>query len=260
MGRLGAVFLVAVLCLAAPARGQESTEPPPPRAAPVSTVVAEELPRAGGVLVFGADDPLGLEIAKQLVAAGKQVTAVVPTEAAGAALRAANVPTVTASARVPDQVKAAFTSAPFRLVVSIYDTRAEEADMGFEGSRNVVDATKAVGVPRLLMIDTIGAGDSAAAVPWYIKLFRPNVATGATQAEAHLKAAQLDYTIVRSGWRLDESATGQAVLDERVGVFTWISNADLARLVIGIFGSTASSGKTLTAVEPTRTSIFSVIF
>lgn len=260
MTRLGAVFLVAVSCLAAPVRGQESTEPPPPRAAPVSTVVAEELPRAGGVLIFGADDPLGLEIAKQLVAAGKQVTAVVPTDAAAAGLRAANVPTVLANARVPDQVKEAFTSAPFRLVVAIYDTRAEQGDMGFEGTRNVVEATKAVGVPRLVMIDAIGAGDSAAAVPWYVKPFRPDVAAAATQAEAHLKASQVDYTIVRAGWRLDEAATGQAVLDERPGVFNWISNADLAGLVIGILDSKAASGKTLTAVEPSRTSVFSLLF
>ena len=62
-------FYLALAAAPAP-HAQESTEPPPPPAAPRGSIMAEELPRAGAIVVFGAERPFGLEVAKALVAAG----------------------------------------------------------------------------------------------------------------------------------------------------------------------------------------------
>jgi uncharacterized protein YbjT (DUF2867 family) len=239
---------------------QESTEPPPPRAAPRASVMAEELPRAGAIVVFGADQPLGLEIVKALAAAGKQVTAVIPDGAERTALDALKVGVVTADPLMPDQLKEMFTSAPLRAVVTAYDPTGEVSAFGVDGTRNIIDATKATNLPRLVLVSATGAGDGGAALPWYVRLLRGDEIAGAGAVEQHLKASGLDFTIVRAGWIVDEEPAGTATLAQGPPTFTWLARGDLARLVAASVDDKALSGATATAVDPERTSLFSVIF
>jgi uncharacterized protein YbjT (DUF2867 family) len=248
------------LALAPGGFAQESTEPPPPKAAPRVSVMAEELPRAGAVVVFGADKPLGFEIVKALAAAGKQVTAAIPEGADRTALEALKVAVVTADPLMPDQLKEMFTSAPLRAVVTAYDATGEVPAFGLDGTRNIVNATKATNVPRLVLVSATGAGDSAALLPWYVRMLRGDEIARAGAAEDHLKASGLDFTIVRAGWLIEEEAASPAKLEESTPVFTWIAPGDLARLVASSVDSKALSGKTATAVDPERATLFSVIF
>lgn len=241
------------------ARAQESTEPPPPKAAPRTSVMAEELPRAGAIMVFGAESGLGFEIVKALAAASRQVTAVVPESADKSALEALKVDVLTANPLVADQLKETFATAPLRAVVTAYEGEGEEPPLGLDGTRNIIDVTKATGVPRFVLVSQTGAGDSAAAPPWYVRFLRGDAMTGAAAAEAHLKASGLDFSIVRAGWIVDEEPSGAPTLED-APAFSWITTGDLARLVVSIIDAKSSSGKTATAVDPERTSLFSVLF
>lgn len=247
------------------ALAQESTEPPPPVAAPRTSVMAEELPRAGAIAVFGANQPLGFEIVKGLAALNKQVMAVIPAGADHSALDALKVEVVTTDPLVPDQLKEMFASAPVRAVVSAFDATGEVPAAGLEGTNHIIDATKATGVPRLVFVSVTGAGDSAPVLPWYIRFFRGGAATAAGAAEEHLKTAGLDYTIVRAGWVIEDEASEDepgepAALNEGTSVFSWITNGDLARLVASTVDTKALSGKTATAVDPGRLTLWSLIF
>jgi len=59
-------------------RASESTEPPPPRAAPRGIVSAEMRPRAGGVIAFGGDPRRWARGVKELLKPGEKVSVVAP--------------------------------------------------------------------------------------------------------------------------------------------------------------------------------------
>jgi uncharacterized protein YbjT (DUF2867 family) len=248
------------LGLGFPVFAQESTEPPPPVAAPRGSVMAEELPRAGAIVVFGADQPLGLETVKALGAANKQVVAVLPEGADRAPFTALKVEVVSADPLVPDQLKAMFTSAPVRAVVTAFDAAGETPAFGAVGTRNIIDATKAANLPRLVLVSATGAGESVGLLPWYVKFLRGDEIAAAAAAEEHLKASGLDYTIVRAGWIIEEDVAGATAALQDAPAFSWITPSALARLVAGVVDTKAASGKTMTALDPERVSLFSVIF
>lgn len=260
MLRRNVIVLSLVLGLGGFATAQDSTEPPPPVAAPRVSVMTEELPRAGAIVVFGAEGALGLEIVKALAAANKQVTAVVSAGADASALETLKVAVATADPLAPDQLKEIFTSMPLRAVVTVHDAAGDLPALGSDGTRNIVNATKAANVPRLVFVSQTGAGDSAAAIPWYVRFLRSDSLAEAGAAEDHVRASGLDFTIVRAGWIVDDAAGGTASLDEAAPVFTWITPGDLARLIASIVDSKQASGKTTTAVDPARASLFSLLF
>ncbi|MCA0200349.1 MAG: SDR family oxidoreductase [Proteobacteria bacterium] len=262
MFRRYALCFCLALGFGLPVLAQDSTEPPPPVAAPRVSVMAEELPRVGAVVVFGADQPLGREMVKALAAANKQVMAVLPEGADRTPFAGLKVAVVSADPLAPDQLKTLFTSAPVRAIVTAFDTAGERPAFGIDGTRNIIDATKATNLPRLVLVSATGAGDSVALLPWYVKFLRGEAIAAAGTAEAYLKASGLDYTIVRAGWIIGEDATGAAAaaLQDTAPVFSWIVPADLARLVAGLVDTKAASGKTTTALDSERTSLFSVIF
>ncbi len=261
MLRRYALGLCLILGVGLAARAQESTEPPPPVAAPRVSVMAEELPRAGAIVVFGADQTFGRETVKALVAAHRQVVAILPEGADKASFADLKVETMSADPMSPEQLKTMFTSAPVRAVVTALDVTGDRPAFGPEGTRKIIDATKAANLPRLVLVSATGAGDSAALLPWYVRFLRGEKIAAAGTAETHLKNSGLDYTIVRSGWILaDEASNPTAVLQDTGAQFSWIAATDLARLVAGVVDAKPMSGKTTTAVDPARASLWSILF
>jgi uncharacterized protein YbjT (DUF2867 family) len=72
------------------------------------------------------------------------------------------------------------------------------------------------------------------------------------QAEDHLRASGLDYTIVRPGGLGDVKATGTAVLADDPQAFSYLSRADLADLTVQALGDPTAIGKTYNAYDPSR--------
>jgi len=258
--RRALVLLFSVL-VATAAMAQDSTEPPPPVKAPRGIVTEEALPRAGGVLVFGGTGPLGLEVVKNLVAQKERVTVMVRATSDTTALKALGVNLVTGDALELESVKAAFTAAPFRAAISTLGGRGGDYRVDIDGNRNVFEATQAAGVPRLILVTAIGAGDSAAAPPWYIRWFMPEYMMAKTMAEDYLRATTgIDTTIIRPGWLLDAPAAGTAVLVDDKTKFSWITRADLGKLVAASLEDKATYGRVLTALDPSRESVWAVLF
>jgi len=175
------VLLLGVLLSAVPADAQKTTEPqpmagpgqssepPPPKAAPVGTVAQQALPRSGGVLVFGGAEGTGLALVKELVSNQNHVTVVSNHAAPDAVLTSMGVAVVQVNLLDAETLKSVFTAAPFRAVVStVGESHGGSGD--FIANKNIFDATKAAGVPRLIFMTEIGVGDSTEAPPWYVKV------------------------------------------------------------------------------------------
>jgi uncharacterized protein YbjT (DUF2867 family) len=71
-----------------------------------------------------------------------------------------------------------------------------------------------------------------------------------TQAEDHLKASGLDYTIIRPGGLPPGIGTGGGILSEDPTTMGFIVRSDLARLILGVLDDPRTIGKTLAAVDP----------
>lgn len=216
----------------------------------------------GPVLIFGGTRGTGLEIVRKLRERGESVTVAVRSTSNTSELQKLGVNTVVADALDADQVNAAVASGNFAAVISTLGTARGEKHKrpDFVGNRNVIDATKAAGVKRFVFITVIGAGNSAEAAPGFSKRFLAEVIALKTQAEDHLRASGLDYTIIRPGGLGDVPTTGTAVLAEDPEAFSFIGRTDLADLAVQALGDPATVGKTYSAYDPSRKTMSTMYF
>lgn len=215
---------------------------------------ASYTPAGGPVLVFGGTRGTGLDIVRQLRARGEAVTVAVRRSSNTAELGKLGVQTVIADALEADQVNRALASGRYAAVIStLGTTRGEQSKRpDYIGNRNVIDAAKAAGVRRFVFITVIGTGDSREAAPGISRRFLAEVIALKGQAEDHLRASGLDYTIIRPGGLGDVPATGTAVLVEDPAAFSYIGRSDLAALAVQALGDPKTIGKTYSAYDPSR--------
>lgn len=235
---------------------QDSTEPPPPKSSPIKPVVEEFLPRAGGIMVFGGTQGVGLEIVKGLVARNETVTVLARATSDTAALKELGVNIVTGDALDPESIKQAFTTAPFRAAISTLGGRRGDYKVDIEGNKNAIDATKNAGVPRFILLTAVGAGDSSDKIPWYARLpmdwFMRGYVEAKTAAEDYLKATDLDYTIVRPGALLNDAKAGEVTLIAGNGPFSWMTRAELGKVVAPMVEDKSTFKRVFTAYDAKR--------
>jgi uncharacterized protein YbjT (DUF2867 family) len=213
-----------------------------------------------GVLVFGGTRATGLELVRLLRARGEAVTVVVRPTSDVSALRQLGANTLVADAMDAAAVGKALAGTQFRAVISTLGTTRGEKDRrpDFVGNKNAIDAAKAAGIPRFVLITVIGAGDSSDAAPWLAKQFLKEVIELKTQAEDYLKQSGLQWTIVRPGGLLDKKSSGQAVLKTDPETFSWIARVDLAQLTVEVLDAPGAAGQVYAAYDPTRENFWSM--
>jgi uncharacterized protein YbjT (DUF2867 family) len=207
--------------------------------------------RNDGYLLFGATRNTGLEVARILVARGDKVTAFIRLSSNRSDLEQLGVDIVVGDALNVNTVNAAFADKNYYAVLSTIGCFNCDPPVDFVGNMNIVDASVQAGIQRMLMITTIGAGDSYAAAPWLSARFLAGMIPMKTQAEEHLRSSQLDYTIIRPGGLRSGSSTGRGVLSEDKDTFGYINRKDLAELIVACFDDQQTIGKTLAAVDGT---------
>ena len=204
-----------------------------------------------GILLFGATARTGLDVARLLRERGEAVTAAVRETSDTSALKALGVDLVMADGLDADAVDRAFASGEFRAVVStIGGSRKDPRRPDFESAKNIVDSAKRHGVPRMLLVTAIGAGDSRDALAPTAWKFLGPVIELKTQAEEYLMASGLDATILRPGGMRSEAATGTAIKTDDHSVMGTINRADLAALVVGCLDDDATIGRIYHTIDP----------
>jgi len=123
----------------------------------------------------------------------------------------------------------------------------ERAD--YLGNKNLIDAAVKAGVPKFILVSSIGSGNTAAALPpQALETLRP-VLIEKEKAENHLIASGMIYTVIRPGGLKSEPATGNGVLTEDSRIAGTIHRADVAKLVCQCLVSDAANNKVLSAVD-----------
>jgi len=212
----------------------------------------QPLPGAGGrhVIVFGATGKLGTEIVKDLREHGDEVTAFVRASSDRSGLAPLGVNFVVGDVLDPASVRGAFAGGSYDAAIATI-AGLSVPDLDRQGNINVAEAAGAAGVRRVILISTVGAGDSRDAAPLISRLVLSKVLPQKTAAEDHLRASGLDWTIVRpGGLPPGVVATGGGLLSEDPATMGFIKRPDLARLVVGVLYDDRTIGKTLAAVDP----------
>jgi uncharacterized protein YbjT (DUF2867 family) len=205
---------------------------------------------ARSVIVFGATGKLGTEIVRDLRERGDEVTAFVRATSDRSQLEPLGVNFAVGDVLDPASVQAAFQAGNFDSAIATI-SGLSVPDLDRQGNINVADAAAAAGVQRVILISTVGAGDSRDAAPLISRLALSKILPQKTAAEEHFRASGLSYTIIRPGGLPPGVVpTGRGILSDDPGTMGFIKRPDLARLVVRVLYDDRTIGQTLAAVDP----------
>jgi nucleoside-diphosphate-sugar epimerase len=122
----------------------------------------------------------------------------------------------------------------------------------YDGNSNVIEAAGILGVSRVILVTSIGCGDSKDAPPPPVYETLKDVLAAKERAENVLIKyyTQMDWTIIRPGGLKSEPATGKAILSEDKMAIGTIHREDLANLVVEALSSANTKRKILSAIDP----------
>ena len=187
------------------------------------------------IAVFGATGGVGRAFVYQALAAGHTVTALV-RDPARLDIQNDNLSLVTGN--VLDAAAVAQTVDGAEAVLCTLGNTANNPDMVVsQGTVEIVAAMATHGVRRLVVISSLGVGESKDQVPFAFKMLMKTVLRKAMQdkeaQEALVKATNLDWTIIRPGGLSNEPASGnyKAGLDRSISA-GMVSRADVAAFAL----------------------------
>ncbi len=217
---------------------------------PVFEMEADAAPEGGHhVLLFGGTRNTGLEVAKILAGRGDRVTAFVRPSSDRSGLEPLGVSFAVGDALDLESVQAAFAGGDYTSVITTVGCFSCDPRPDYLGNRNIFDAAEEAGVQRMVFVTSIGSGDSEMAAPWLARVFLREILPLKTQAEDHLMASGLDYTIIRPGALRSRPPTGKGYLSESRDAEGIINRSDLAGLIVEALDDNATTGKVLAAVD-----------
>ena len=204
----------------------------------------------GGIFVLGGNRGTGLEIVKLLRDRGENVTVLVRATSDVTALEPTGAAMVVGDAMDKATIDAGLATGSFRLFISTINGRTpsgERADA--QGNVNAIEAAKEAGVPHFVLLSTIGAGGSIAALPPPLRAVLQGSIDAKNVAEGHLMQSGLTYTVVRPGGLNDDPPSGRGVLLEDETVLASIGRAELAKLTVDVLYDPGAQGKIYSAIE-----------
>jgi putative NADH-flavin reductase len=137
---------------------------------------------------------------------------------------------------VPDEVAAALSGSD-AVVVSLGGTENNPANVVSEGTRIVIEQMQSLGIERLIVVTSLGVGDSKKQVPTLFQMlantFMKAVMEDKERQEEYVRASGLRWTIVRPGGLVNGPRTGryESGLDKKIAAGR-VNRADVADFIV----------------------------
>lgn len=203
------------------------------------------------VFLAGASRGVGREIAKQLVIAKYQVTALLRSSQFAEDLAAMGISVVQGDALEAELMVKLMGQNPPDAVISTIGSLPSDSGtrVDFFGNKHLIDAAAKAKVNSFILISSIGSGNSAPALPPNVMETLGPVLIEKAKAEDHLAASGMTYTVIRPGGLVSEPATGQAVLTEDPMIAGSIPRAGVAQLAVRCLESDRAKNKIFSAID-----------
>jgi len=198
------------------------------------------------IVIAGGHGKIALRLARLLSARGDEVRSIIRNPGHAAGVHGAGAEPVLADMEALDSL-AEFVEGADAVVFAAGAgpgsgaERKRTVDLG--AAVKLLDAARATGVPRYLMVSTIGAGDPRSGS----EAMRPYLEAKA-EADAALSASDRDWTIVRPGMLTDDPGTGLIWVgaEERRASVT---RDDVAAVLVGCLDDPRTVHKTFVVLQ-----------
>ena len=128
----------------------------------------------------------------------------------------------------------------------------DDKRVDYEGNNNVIEAAGILGVTRVVLVTSIGCGDSKDAAPPAVFEALKDVLKDKEKAERVLQRyyTNMNWTIIRPGGLKSEPTTGKAIVTEDNKAIGSIHREDVARLTVQALKSFKTKKKVLSVLDP----------
>ena len=209
----------------------------------------------GKVFVAGATSGVGRLVVDKLLAAGKKVVALARSDAAAAELEALDGVTVArGDALNIDTIEGPIDGCDAAISTLGGVDEATGARVDYKGSANVIEAAGIYGVSRIVLVTSVGCGESKAALAAATYDALSEALEEKDKAERYLTKYYTNtlWTVVRPGGLSNDPPTGSAILTEDQTAIGSVSRADVADLIVKQLDSPKAFQKIIACVDPTR--------
>lgn len=203
------------------------------------------------IFLAGASRGVGREIAKLLIEENYKVKALLRSAASRSELETLGLKVVIGDAlNLVEVEQAILGNEPVQAVISTIGGLPQDGQRAdYLGNKHLIDTAVKAGVHKFILVSSIGSGNSAVALPPQALQTLGPVLAEKEQAEQHLIASGLTYTIIRPGGLKSEPITGNGILTEDPRVAGSIHRPDVAQLVYQSLISDAANNKVLSALD-----------
>ncbi|MGL6626084.1 NAD(P)-dependent oxidoreductase [Aeromonas jandaei] len=202
-------------------------------------------------LIFGASRGLGRAFTHHALSQGHRVVALVRSPEMATELSALGVEVIEGDALDPDAVQQACIAAgQDAQVVSTLGSFRQVVPVDYQGNRHVIDAMEQTGLKRLLLVTSLGCGDSWQYLPKRARAAFGHEVRLKSLAESWLQTSSLAWTILRPAGLQDGDATGRAELSQDKEVHGLVRRADVATQGLRLLADETAVGQIYAISDP----------
>jgi len=204
------------------------------------------------VFVAGGSKGVGRIVVDKLLADGSDVVALVRSDEAVAELSALEgVTAIKGDALDYKGLEDAMYGCD--AAITTLGGKGEDGEwIDYTGNNHVIEAAGILGVTRVILVTSIGCGNSKDATPPSVYEVLKDCLAQKEKAERVLSRyyTNMNWTIIRPGGLVSEAETTKAILTEDTMAIGSIHRGDVADLVVQALSSKKTEKKILSAVDP----------
>ncbi len=117
------------------------------------------------------------------------------------------------------------------------------------GSDTLARAAKKNDVKQMVVISSVGAGDSKKALPWVLKLAMAGVIEAKTELESVVKAVDIDHTIIRPGGYTNKPLSSKMAIGEGGNIGGLVNRKVIATACVDAIEKPSMKNRTFEVVD-----------
>jgi uncharacterized protein YbjT (DUF2867 family) len=204
------------------------------------------------VVVAGATGRTGRLIVTELLKRGYSVRALVRSAANATIPHNEDMEIVEADLAAPDSLERALSGATY-LISAIGSKKPfsskENNAVDNMGNQNLAKAALKKGLQHIVVLSSIGAGDSRYAINFLFRLLMAPVLRMKEKSEVFIKNCGIAYTIIRPGGLTDRDVTGDVAFGEGGKISGMVSRYEIARVCVDALSIPSMKNRTFEVID-----------